>query len=153
MRLELIAKLAAQKGAYTAVDCGCDHGKVLYKLLKANPDCRAAAIDKSAPSLDKARKLLGPFGDRVSYFCAEGIACLGEGLYDVLIISGIGGHNIIEILSGGKAKFNRLILSPHKDVDLVKKWLSKNNYTISKDTCILSKGKEYTILEAKLCQP
>jgi len=157
-RLKHIAKLASMPSGYTVVDCGCDHGKVLYKLLIDNPDCKAIAIDKSAPSLDKARKLLESFEDRATFFCSDGITCLGDNAYDVLIISGMGGHNIIDILSDGKAKFDKIILSPHTNVDLVRQWLINNNYFISSDSVIQCKKKKYAIIvthkhSEEICQP
>lgn len=148
-RLKHITKLAFQQSACTVVDCGCDHGKVLYWLLKENSDCRAIAIDKSSQSLEKARKLLECFGNRVAFFCADGLTCLGNNTYNLLIISGIGGYNIVDILTVSKAKFDRIILSPHRDIDLVKRWLTVNNYVITTDIRIECRGKEYTILESK----
>jgi len=77
------------------------------------------------------------------------LTCLGNNTYNLLIISGIGGYNIVDILTVSKAKFDRIILSPHRDIDLVKRWLTVNNYVITTDIRIECRGKEYTILESK----
>ena len=148
-RLTFIAELARRSGEYTVVDCGCDHGKVPYYLLAANDGCRVVAIDKSAPSLNKARELLAEFKDRVRFECASGLECLRDERFAVLIISGIGGHNILEILTASKAVFDKLILSPHRDADLVIEWLVSNGYEIRAEHKLQNRGKNYTILEAK----
>jgi len=151
-RLQHIAKLSSPKSTdafYVVVDCGCDHGKVLYWLLKNYENCHAVAIDRSAPSLDKARKLLELFKDRVTFHCADGLTCLGDRAYDTLIISGIGGCNTIDILTVSKVKFARMILSPHRDIELVKQWLKNNNYNCI-ETTVLCKAKTYTILNAHI---
>ena len=147
-RLKFIAELARQDGDYTVVDCGCDHGKVLYYLLAANDRCSAIAIDRSAPSLNKAKELLLGWVDRVRFYCADGLDCLGDVRLDTLIISGIGGRNMVEILSRAKARFGRLILSPHRDVDYVAEWLGNNGYTLERTHKLECKRKHYVVLEA-----
>ena len=56
---ELAREALAGREAPVAADVGCDHGLLTAKLLEIVPGLTMLASDVSAPSLEKARRLLG----------------------------------------------------------------------------------------------
>lgn len=57
---------------------------------------------------------------------------------------------IVDILSRGKniKGINELVLSPHRRVDLVRKYLLENNWEIIDEKMLIDSGKYYTIIKA-----
>ena len=60
-----------------AADIGCDHGFLTAKLLETVPNLTMLASDVSAPSLEKARRLLAARGlQSVLRACAASISAM-----------------------------------------------------------------------------
>ena len=150
-RLKLIADLVTPGGV--VADIGTDHAKVPLYLLKEGKASKAIAIDVSKECLKKAQ-------DAVSKYNLEGILQprLSDGLdkleageADSIIISGMGGILMTEILERGKEvaqSAKELILSPHRDRDLVIDFLKINGFEIVFNEIITDKNKEYCVIKA-----
>lgn len=63
--------------------------------------------------------------DKIETIQSNGMEKLKDNMVDGAIISGMGGDLIVDILSRGKniKGINELVLSPHRRVDLVRKYL------------------------------
>ena len=84
-----------------AADIGCDHGFVTAYLLRQRPELSMIAGDISEASLAKARILLSQAGleSQVQTICGDGLSVLdGQPQMDVILIAGMGGRTILEIL-------------------------------------------------------
>jgi tRNA A22 N-methylase len=122
---------------------GCDHGKLCVEGLLTGRLSRALCVDISPCSLDKARKLADEYGAGNIVFCvSDGLTAdelqkyAKDGrLADVLVIAGVGGYNIIEILEKNKYTFGKYILVPHQDAPALRKYLM-NNFHILIDFCV-----------------
>ena len=71
---------------------------------------------------------------------------------DTIIIAGMGGELIIDILNRGKVFFdkkNTFILSPHTKVDEVRDYLIRKGFKIIKEDMCIDEGKFYTVLEVR----
>ncbi|MBR1747962.1 MAG: SAM-dependent methyltransferase [Clostridia bacterium] len=131
--------------AKTIADIGTDHGKLIVYALENGLAERAFAVDISKKSLDKAKKNIEESGlsGKVDFFCGDGLLPLKE-QPDVAIIAGMGGNEIVKILSEGH-RADRLILVPHQDAYLVREYLLQNHYSIEKDY-VIEDGKFYSII-------
>ncbi len=149
LRLKEICNLA--KSSKRVADVGCDHGKVLgYLVDNCNPEY-VIASDISAPSVEKAKKLLQKqnkvkFDVRVG----NGFSTLtNKDKLDTIIIAGMGGLEIISILSNCNINVSKLILQPQNNVVKLRRYLNQQNYSILNDFVIREKHIFYTILEVE----
>jgi tRNA (adenine22-N1)-methyltransferase len=145
-RIDTLCSLLAP--VKTFADVGCDHGFCTEYMLK-NGLCEFAVFsDISKGSLEKAEKLLAPF-------VAEGRAksVLGGGFYgvpstiDEVLIAGMGGAEIIAILSDSKTGFmpKRFVLQPMLNADKVRKFILENGGYIERDFTFQD-GKFYDVI-------
>ena len=113
-RLSLIADLVGI--CPVCADIGSDHGRLgAYLLQNAHCD-RVVLTDISAPSLEKARRLIAMLGlaDRADFCVGSGAQALHERV-NVAVIAGMGGETIAGILenAGDRLCGARLILQPN----------------------------------------
>ncbi len=128
-------------------DIGCDHGIVanLAVEITKNP---VFATDISAPSLHKAMQLAETCGndDRLICRLGDGLEPVANEDIDTVVIAGMGGHEIIRILSRATRRYKKYILVPHRDAKRLREYLVENDYSVIKDTAIISEGKYYWVI-------
>ncbi|MCL2234215.1 MAG: class I SAM-dependent methyltransferase [Firmicutes bacterium] len=124
-------------------DIGCDHGMAVKFVLDNKLAKKALAVDISSPSLNKARELLRDY-ENVECIVSDGLKNVSY-VPDVVLILGMGGKNILEIV--GENKIKTLIISPQKNCDIVKTELINRGYKNINDLEITDKGKNYNILK------
>lgn len=148
-RLNEIVKLCGR--CKRVADVGCDHGKVLAELAKKKSTEFMVASDISAPSVDKAKVLLESLNHKnFSVRVGDGCQTLTDAdNLDLIIIAGMGGLEIIEILKQAKIKLNNLVLQPQNNVVKLRQYLLNNNFYIITDKVIHDKGKFYNLLKVK----
>lgn len=114
-------------------DVGCDHGYVAHMMIEEGKAERVVISDISAPSLKKAEELLSAYmGDRVTSVVCDGLSGVDTDC-DQVLIAGMGGEEIISILSSSPFLPERLVVQPMKNVDKVRKRLLSLGYRIVKD--------------------
>ena len=128
-------------------DVGCDHGYLAEMVLKSGNYKRVIISDISKSSLQKAVDLLKPYGDRVTAIVSDGLESFTE-LPDEVAIAGMGGEEIVKILSSAMSLPKKLVLAPQKNSVKVRKLLFDLGYKILKDFTIKDKGKFYDIISA-----
>ena len=131
----------------TFADIGCDHGYVAERVLKENKFEKVIISDISAKSLQKAIDLLSPFGDRVTAIVSDGFDKF-EVLPDEVMIAGMGGEEIVKILSNAMSLPKRLVLAPQKNSDKVRRFLVLFGYKIEKDFTFKDRNKFYDAIVA-----
>ncbi len=147
-RLKLIADLVTEGNVI--VDIGTDHGYVPIYLLQKNKVSKAIAVDKSQGSLSKAKQNAERFHLDIDLRLGDGLAPLAPNEAQTIIIAGMGGILMINILEAHKKvslSAKELILSPHRDADLVRGFLKDYGFEIVYDEKITDKKKSYTILK------
>ncbi len=153
------------KGILEWIDCsvladiGCDHGYLCAAALKENRARRCYACDVNEGPLEQARQtaLLEGVQDRMQIRLQNGMAALPKDV-DQVVIAGMGGSLIEEILSawlsesdqkppltGGELRF---VLSAHKDVTHLRKWLVSHRFHIEKER-ILHDGHFYPVMSVR----
>ena len=142
-RIKALASLA--KDFHFVADIGCDHGLVLYELLKLNKDVKCLAVDNKKGPLDSARKLLSSY-QNVSFSLSNGIENLPENV-DCVIVAGLGGSTIKAIFENHDfSKISRFIINPSKNPEIVRLFLTKNGLKIVSEEVIYEKGTYYQII-------
>ena len=149
-RLSMIAELVGKCECYA--DIGCDHGRLGAFLLQSGCCMRAQLTDISSPSLDKARKLIGLLGlkDRTDFCVGDGALALC-GPADCVVIAGMGGTTISEIILAGREKLGnaRLILQPNVAAPELRKTLSMAGYRITDERIAPDGRRHYVIIVAE----
>ena len=128
-------------------DIGCDHGFVSQKALESGKFKRVIIADISAKSLQKAQKLLAPYGNLVTSFVSDGFNDI-KGDISVAFIAGMGGEEITSILLNAKVLPPKLVLGPQGHTEKVRKTLISLGYYIERDFTLYSLGKYYDAISA-----
>lgn len=130
-------------------DVGCDHGKVSVAALIENRAKKVIACDISKKSLQKAEILAKENNlSNIEFRCGDGIKVIKENEIETLLIAGMGGYEIIKILSDGFKGINNFILCAHNNVSKLRVFLVNNGLKIVKDYVVESEGHFYNIILA-----
>ncbi|MDA3847812.1 MAG: class I SAM-dependent methyltransferase [Vallitaleaceae bacterium] len=148
-RLESIASYVGQ-GAIVA-DVGTDHGYIPIELARRGIVKKAYALDINKGPLEKAEANITAYGLNhiVKTAISDGLLSLEDESVDTVIIAGMGGNLISKILREGTAQLKhikRLILSPHLDVNLVRKTVHQLGFCIIEENMIIDENQYYNIL-------
>ncbi len=133
----------------TLADIGCDHGKVSAVSLKEGRVKKAIACDISEDSLSKAATLAKKLNlCAMECRCGDGLEPLKTGEADCADIAGMGGNEIISILSKGVRGVKKFVLVAHRNVIDLRAFLSSKGMYIDKDYTVEESGKFYDIIVA-----
>lgn len=135
-------------------DIGCDHGFVPIYLIKQKIAPRAIAMDIGKGPLQRAMEHVQEYHleSQIETRLSNGMEQLEPGEVDSVILSGIGGPLMIQILERGKvvaASLKELILSPQSEIEEVRRYLLAHSFHITKEKMILEDGKYYVIMHVK----
>lgn len=136
-RIKDICKCVSQ--GESVADIGTDHAYVPMLLMKEGIIDSAIMSDISEGSLNKAKETFDIVSINVPDECfrlADGLDGIKEKEVDDIIIAGLGGYTIIDILSKDEVKsksFNKLILQPRKFSGALRKYLLTNGWKIDKE--------------------
>ena len=151
-RLLKIADLVT-KGKKIA-DIGTDHGYIpVYLLNKGHVDFAILADVNKGP-LENARSEVrhNNLTDKVDLRLGSGIEVLNENEVDEVIIAGMGGILISELLEDKKSvahNLDKLILQPMQAQDELRKYLLNNGYEILDEVLVKEDFRIYEIIVAK----
>ena len=151
-RLRAIAALTPEGCGYLA-DIGTDHGYIPVSLLLEGRVKRAVAADIGAMPLDHARRTAAACGveENLDFRLGDGLSVLEPGEADVIVIAGMGGDAITEILSA--APWSRagplLLLQPMSKAEVLRAWLPLNGYEVFREELVQDKGVLYPILSVR----
>lgn len=150
-RLQAVADRMQSGGV--AADIGCDHAFVAIYLVSAGKASAAIAMDVKPGPLERAAAHIkeAGLGDRISLRLSDGMDKLEAGEADTIIISGMGGALMEQIL---RAKQNvlqsaeELVLSPQSEIYKVRHCLHELGFRIAMESMVKDKGKYYVIMRA-----
>ena len=135
-RLRLAADLVPQ-GARLA-DVGTDHAYLPACLLLEGKIPWAIASDLRKGPLDRARETARQYGcgDKMAFRLCNGLAGIRPGEVDAIVIAGMGGETIAQILEAAPWVLEEkipLILQPMSSLPELREWLGQNGYAIAKE--------------------
>ena len=151
-RLLKIASLVT-KGKRVA-DIGTDHGFIPVYLLNKGFVDFAILADVNKGPLENARREVrhNNLSDKVDLRLGSGIEVLNENEVDAVIIAGMGGILIGELLEAKKNvahSLDKLILQPMQAQDELRKYLLNNGYEILDEVLVKEDFRIYEIIIAK----
>ena len=122
-RLETIVKLA--RNSNSVADIGCDHGQVGVELLKSTGVTHVISTDISEKCLKKSEFLFASTGFQSEYDgrVGDGLKTLNRGEVDTVVIAGMGGDLIKDIVTydiGKTLSFENFIIQPMTNPDVVR---------------------------------
>lgn len=138
--------------SYITADIGCDHAYVAIKLIEEDKAKKVIASDLNEGPLNIARANIIKYNlsDKIETRLGGGLSKLNNNEADTIIIAGMGGEIIEEIIKQDieKAKSARLILQPMNSQYELRKFLSSNGFKIISEDLALEGFKVYNIIEA-----
>lgn len=140
--------------AQMIADIGADHGHLAFALLRRQAQRQVLIADISSASLEKARRLLHgtPESARATFVVADGLDALTSWQRpEVIILAGMGAGLIREILCKGRAQIQDalLCLQPNRDVELLRAWLYRQGFSLTREMLVQAAGRYYVLLGAR----
>ena len=131
-------------------DIGCDHGYTAIALFEAGKAEKLFACDIGKEPLEMAKKNVRFKGleDKISCRLGNGLEALEKGECKHLLLSGMGGMLMIQILERRIEEFETILLSPQSDYEKVRRFLYPYMELVE-DCYVKEKNKFYRILLAK----
>jgi len=155
-RLTAAAELLAEclPESATVADIGCDHGRLSCGLLQQHPAWRCIAADVSAPSLEKARQLAAFTGlsERIDIRLGNGFSVLNANEADAVVLCGMGGELIVELLEAAPFPVDTLqlaVFQPMRGVEELRAWLYESHWHILSDRVVRDAGRLYQVFSAR----
>lgn len=140
--------------ANVAADIGCDHGYAAKALVDQQRSRKVIACDVSKPSLQKTVRLVLKHNltERIETRLGNGLEPLLDGEADVIIVAGMGGWLIRDIISRGERKAREarlLVLAPNRNDMEVRRYLCENGYEIVSEALAEESGRYYQVICAR----
>ena len=148
-RMKAVAAMVTSGGVLA--DVGTDHGYIPIALIQRQKIKGAIAMDINKGPLARAQDNIASarLGDYIQTRLSDGVAALGEGEADSILIAGMGGELVIHILSEGEKvckAASELILQPQSDIRKVREYLRLHHYKIVDEDMICEDGKYYPMM-------
>ncbi len=142
-RLQKIADLI--EPGESIADIGTDHGFLPIALWERGKSPHVILSDINTGPLEKARDNINKYSPENLFDLriGSGLETLMPAEVDTVVIAGMGGQLIAEILGEDKNKsksYNKLILQPRNAQDKLRLWLFENGFAI-RDEFLVREGK------------
>ena len=135
-------------GCDDIADIGADHGLLELYLVAKFENIKILAVEnKIGPYKILDRNLSGVKNVKLSL--SDGLEAVDENI-DVIVIAGMGGLNIRNILDAYPDKVKRLkkiVVDAHRDTDIARKTIVNYGFKINNEKIVYDKGKFYIVME------
>ena len=147
-RIEKLVELFP--GARSVADIGCDHGYTSILLAKAGKAEKIIACDIGQAPLESAKKNILREGltDRIECRLGDGLEPIKSFEAESVLISGMGGPLMMEILDKRIEEFSFAVLSPQSDFANFRRFLF-DRMDILKEEYLEEGGKFYRLFLAR----
>lgn len=151
-RLSMVAALVSV-GSIVA-DVGCDHAHTSIYLVEngISPWCLAMDVRKGPLEMAKGNVEKSGVAEHIDIRLSDGLTALEQGEADTVLISGMGGLLILDILDKfpeKTASVKELVLSPQSDIDKVREWLYEHDFETVDERMCIDAGKYYLAIKAE----
>ena len=148
-RLLKIARLLPK--SKSLADIGTDHAYIPVWALKNHITDFAVASDINKGPLERAREnvLKSDLSEKVSLRIGPGLSTVTPGEAETIIIAGMGGILISDILAAAKdvvSEAKCLILQPMTAIKELREYISQNSFTLTGEYLVREDEKIYTII-------
>ena len=125
----------------TMADIGTDHGFLPLYLWEKGISPSVIMCDISEPSLAKAKAAAGAyqFGRELDFRAGDGLTILQSGEVDAIVIAGMGGLLIRDILAADMKKacsFRKFIFQPRNNAAHLRYWLASKGFAVLKNQLV-----------------
>lgn len=137
--------------AGVAADVGSDHGKLIISLFQNGIISKGYAIENKKGPYSRLEKAISDADvlEHIVPMFSDGISELPSDV-DIIIIAGMGGFNIVEILKAHPQKLKNvktIIVDAHNAVPELRKQVCKMGYVIADEDIVSDAGKYYEIIK------
>lgn len=151
-RLSALAAYVPPGGV--VADIGTDHAYLPIFLIEAGISKKVIATDLNPGPLESATRAVEErnLRDRIDLRLGDGLQTLEPGEAEVLVLAGIGGNTIKEILAAKPdvlISVNRLVMQPMADAGDLRIWLAGNGWKIISEKLVDEDGRLYQIVIAE----
>ena len=148
-RLKIIGGYVRQ-GSRVA-DIGTDHGLLPIWLVSnaVAPSAVASDLREGPASVARKNAEKAGFTDRIDVRVGNGLALVSPDEVDDIVIAGMGGETIVEILSAAPWVLNgryRLVLQPMSHAEILREWLYQNGFKTEVETIFEDGGRSYVLI-------
>lgn len=151
-RLRTIAEMV-RPGARLA-DVGSDHAALVCALALDGVIPGGVASDIHAGPLERTRAEIARnrLSDRIACRLGDGLSVLDSGEVDDLVLAGMGGELIADIL--GRCTWEnlsekRFLLQPMTRAPFLRRWLYANGFEIVAERACCASGRPYTVMQVR----
>lgn len=152
-RLKACADFVSGKGI--ACDVGTDHAYLSKELILNGKCSYVIASDINSKPLEFAQNTVNKYNiqDKVKLILSDGLKEVPSDNVTDVIIAGMGGETIIDIISNAEWLRNgvNLILQPMTKAPELRKWLYANGYKISQEKAVEDGKFIYTVMKCVYC--
>ncbi len=132
-------------------DIGTDHGYIPICAVQEGKTERAVASDINKGPVKRAEQNVRRFGlqDKISLRLGAGLETVAEGEADTIVIAGMGGILIANILEDSQNVVNSaktLILQPMTAAKELREYLSQKAFTVANEFLVAEEDKIYNIM-------
>ncbi len=147
-----LLKIAQMVEFKTAADIGTDHAKLPVYLVEKGVCNHVIASDVANGPVLACKKTVteSGFEEFINVRKGDGLSSLSAGEADTVIIAGMGGDLISEILGKGidiAVGTKEIILQPMTHVPQLRRFLHDNNFAIADEILVCEKEKIYVIIK------
>lgn len=150
-RMAMVASKVVKTGC--VADVGCDHAYIAIYLIRYSVAKKVIATDINKGPLARAKDNVILYGceDFVDLRLSDGLEKIEPGEADTILISGMGGGLMTDILSAKKEciyQASELVLQPQSEIENVRSFLHKEGYEILEEDMCFDENKFYTVIRA-----
>ncbi len=150
-RLKMNASLVPE--CELLADVGCDHAYTCLYLVAGGVAKRALALDVRSGPLSRAQENIRRYGmeGRIGTRLSDGLCALAASEADCILICGMGGPLMIDILTKDWEKVlaaKCIVLQPQSEIAQVRSFLHKMGLEIDAEDMCKEDGKYYTVMRA-----
>jgi len=123
------------------VDVGCDHGLLSIYVYQNKKNVSIIATDVNASPLNEAKNNIKNYKleNKIETRISDGLKNIEKKEFDTIVIAGMGGNTIVDILSDDLDKTcssKRIIIQANNNINRVRKYLVNNNFKIEDEKIV-----------------
>lgn len=135
-------------------DIGSDHALLPCYLVLNGIVSRAIAVEVNCGPFEAARRQVERFGlkGQIDVRLGDGLTVLQAGEVATVVIAGMGGSLIHDILEKGSSvlkRTKRLVLQPNVSALTLRQWMLQRGWRLIQEELVLENGRFYDILVAE----
>ncbi|MDW7658559.1 MAG: class I SAM-dependent methyltransferase [Bacillota bacterium] len=148
-RLQAVADLVPV--CRVAHDIGTDHGWLPIWLVQQGYCEQAVAADLRVGPLQRASSHIRRYGlsDRIETSLTDGLAGHEIGDDDVVILAGLGGHEIMRIVSAVDKPCPMLVIQAMKSLPELRHFLCERGYRIEREILARERHRFYPVMQVR----